>query len=218
MYRISTLSDARRSDTTASRAARTVGRFGGLAAAAALAAMSLSACGGGSKTAAPPPVTPVAAQASAPAPAGGDGCPTNAASSVSVPVSDAGAVRDELLAAECQADYANAISANSAVRDAWDKTAPKLEVGLFSDDAATPTSASRSDFLLDGSGSYDEIHAFAVTDGRTCLGGVSVIPEENGEASYSGKPTTFAAVAIPAGQDCSAASAANVYRPGSVRD
>jgi hypothetical protein len=123
-----------------------------------------------------------------------------------------------LLAAACTAPYDGQSSADLIISQQWQKVAPGLQPGLFADSAATPTTiASNGSFLLDYGHTMDQFFAFAVTDGKVCAGGVAVIPQAAaGKASDTKKPTTFAAVDVPAGQSCDAETVQNSYRPGSV--
>ncbi len=205
---------------------RTSARLSTLVAAAALG--SLTACGssggpsnGAASTVPPQPTTTAS---SAPSPAGAasttatGGCPTGAPTTSPSPVTDARATRDALLGAACTAPYDGQSSADLVISKQWQKVAPGLQPGLFADSAATPTTiASSGGFQLDYGHTMDQFFAFAVTDGTTCAGGVAVIPQaSSGRASDTRKPTTFAAVDVPAGQPCDAGTVQNDYRPGSV--
>jgi hypothetical protein len=146
-----------------------------------------------------------------------NGCPASPPTTVEAPVRDAKAARDALLGAACSAPFGSDY-ASTTVTEQWRKVAPGLTPGLFSDTIATPTTLSAPDsFTLDASSTNDQFLAFAVSDGTACAGGVLVIPQgADGMASDSRTPSTFQAVDIPAGATCSAETAQNVYRPGSV--
>jgi hypothetical protein len=135
-------------------------------------------------------------------------------------VTDAAAARNTLLAAVCSAPYDGRQEPYRLIAMAWERAAPNLAEGLFTDTLATPTTVSTSNTFLfdDADPPNDQIFSFAVTDGHACAGGIAVIPaDRNGKPSTSKRPTKFFSVDVAADEQCNAQSVQTAWKPGSVR-
>lgn len=144
-----------------------------------------------------------------------------AAGADALPVTDAAAFRDRLLALAQGVKFAgqaSAVANAEAIRAAWQQQYPTLKFSLFYSLVAAPDTVSSSDtFLTTGmSGNYDQLYAFAVVDmsGR-CAGGAAVIPGDNANRKVSNAtaPTVFKAIEMSKAKSCTGEAAGENYRP-----
>ncbi len=114
-----------------------------------------------------------------------------------LPADDAVVVRDQLLALAGAADF-GAGHPDTAMIQSWLTAYPDLQLTIFDDQPAGPsTVSSSSTFLLtEVTSAYDQAFGFAVADrsGR-CAGGVIVIPGTDDAAATTGSaPSIFTPV------------------------
>ena len=192
-----------------------------LAAAPAALALTLAACSGGSPTTSAPP-TPGPASSSAattaPASSGATSGPAGGGTQAP-PVTDAGAVRDDLVQIASKADYSGPVK-ESGLLTAWQDAYPDMKATLFPDQKATPDTFSMADsFTFDQNASeghgYDQILAFAVMDqSGTCAGGAVVIPQAADGTASDALPSVFEPVDMGGAPECTAEAAQDTYAAG----
>jgi hypothetical protein len=163
--------------------------------------------------------TPTQATPTQPTPAATSG--TGATDSL--PITDAAAFRDRLLALAQSVSFASQASVSSnatAIREAWQKQYPGLKFSIFYSMAADPNTVSSSDtFLISGSetaGRFDQLYAFAVADAKgKCAGGAAVIPGDDAKRKVSDAkvPTLFKPIDMSNAKSCTGETAGENYKP-----
>jgi hypothetical protein len=138
-----------------------------------------------------------------------------------VPVADAAAFRDQLLALARGVKFDSQSSASSnadAIRAAWSRQYPDLKFSIFYSMAADASTVSSSDtFLISGAaGNFDQLYAFAVADAKgKCAGGAIVIPGDNTNRKVSNEkiPTVFKSIEMSNSKTCTGEAAGDQYKP-----
>lgn len=139
----------------------------------------------------------------------------------SLPIADAAAFRDRLLALAQGVRFDSQSSASSngdAIRAAWLKQYPNLKFSIFySMDADASTVSSSDTFLISGAtGNFDQLYAFAVADTKgKCAGGAAVIPGDNANRKVSNEkiPTVFKSIDMSNAKSCTGKDAGDKYKP-----
>ncbi|MDX6695750.1 MAG: hypothetical protein QOF02_3353 [Blastocatellia bacterium] len=146
---------------------------------------------------------------------------TSEGGALAAPVTDAVAMRDQLLELARGAVFNPQSSASTnadAIRAAWRKQYPGLKFVLFYSMPADANSVSASDtFLISGaSGNYDQLYSFAVTDTKgKCAAGAAVIPGDTAshKVSEAKLPTMFVPIDMSSARSCSGRDAGDNYKP-----
>jgi hypothetical protein len=180
-----------------------------------LAALLAGCSNGTAGTTTPPTSAPATSSGSTSAP-GTTGSTTAPAGGAIPPVTDASAVRDQLLQIAKGYHYTK-VTKDTGLVSAWQQAFPNMKVTLFYDQPATADTFSLAQSYTFPSGAsddhaYDSILGFAVMDQKgACAGGVVVIPEKGpGEASDA-LPSVFAPVDMSNASKCSAEVAQDTY-------
>ena len=190
---------------------------------AALAVLS-AACSKGTATTTPPTSAPTSGATSAPtsgatsAPTSGSSGSTPAGDTSIPPVTDAAAVRDQLLQMAKEYQFTPDNKDFDLVY-AWQQAFPNMKTGPFDFSDATPDTFSFGmsyTFPHDSKEShgYDQVMGIAVMDqGGTCAGGAVVIPQAGDftPAADGALPTVFVPVDMSNAKKCTAEVAKDTY-------